>query len=237
MRPSLFISDLHLHETRPKTSAAFFRFLSSEARSAASLYILGDLFDYWVGDDQLDHDVLSRHVNAALRELSDAGVKLFFMRGNRDFLIGERFAAEAGLTLLDDPTVASFGDKEVILMHGDTLCTDDTAYQQFRRQSRDPVWQANILSRSYVERLALAATIRERSNTEKATKAEDIMDVSRSSVEAVFRQYGYADLIHGHTHRPATHTHEVDGILCHRRVLADWHNSAQSFSLVAGKSN
>ena len=227
MHPSLFISDLHLHQTRPETSAAFFHFLLTEAKQAKALYILGDLFEYWVGDDQLDHDAFSRQVCDALRSLSDHGIKVFFMHGNRDFLIGDRFASEAKLTILTDPTQIRLGEKSVLLLHGDTLCTDDHAYQQFRRQARDPAWQAGILAKPYNERVALAASIRERSDTEKATKASDIMDVSSATVEAVFRQYSYIDIIHGHTHRPATHVHMVDGHPCARQVLADWHTQAE----------
>jgi UDP-2,3-diacylglucosamine hydrolase len=231
MHPSLFISDLHLHQTRPETSAAFFHFLRTEAIHAKALYILGDLFEYWVGDDQLDHDTLSRTVCDAIHTLSDTGVEVFFMHGNRDFLIGDRFATEAKLTILTDPTQIRIGNKSLLLLHGDTLCTDDHAYQQFRRQARDPAWQAGILAKPYDERVALAASIRERSDTEKATKAADIMDVSSGTVEAVFRQYGYIEMIHGHTHRPATHVHMVDGHECARQVLADWHTHAEFVSI------
>jgi len=234
MSPTLFISDLHLHQTRPATSAAFFRFLESDASAAAALYILGDLFEYWVGDDQLDHDELSQQVCHAIRTLSDGGVPVFFMHGNRDFLIGQRFAAAANLTILSDPTTIIVGDRPILLMHGDTLCTDDHAYQQFRRQARDPNWQSTILAKPYAERVALAKSIRERSDTEKATKPEDIMDVSMPTVEAVFRDNGYVDLIHGHTHRPATHIHIVDGRGCLRAVLADW--CAHPESLAIGPS-
>ena len=227
MRPSLFISDLHLHQTRPAASAAFFHFLLTEANRAKALFILGDLFEYWVGDDQLDHDHLSRTVCDSIRTLSDAGVEVFFMHGNRDFLIGERFATEAKLTILTDPTQIRHGEQSLLLLHGDTLCTDDLAYPQFRRQARDPAWQAGILAKPYDERVALAASIRERSDTEKATKAAGIMDVSLATVEQVFRTHGYIDMIHGHTHRPATHVHMVDGHQCTRLVLSDWQTQAE----------
>jgi len=191
MRPSLFISDLHLHQTRPEISAAFFHFLSNEAAQAGALYILGDLFEFWVGDDQLDRDRFSRKVCDAIRILSDRGVNVFFTHGNRDFLIGERFATEAKLTILTDPTQIRLGENSLLLLHGDTLCTDDLAYQQFRRQTRD------------------------------------IMDVSLATVEQVFRTHGYIDMIHGHTHRPATHVHTVDGHQCTRLVLSDWQTQAE----------
>ena len=148
------------------------------------------------------------------------------LHGNRDFLIGQRFAAAANLTILSDPAVILIGDRSILLMHGDTLCTDDLAYQQFRRQARDPNWQREILAKPYAERVALAKSIRERSDTEKASKPEDIMDVSPAAVDAAFREHGYIEMIHGHTHRPATHVLNVDGHRCVRRVLADWHEQA-----------
>ncbi len=231
MTHALFISDLHLHATRPLTTAAFFRFLEEDARTAAQLLILGDLFEFWVGDDQLEHDPLAADVAARLAALAKSGTTIFFMHGNRDFLIGERFAAAAQLTLLPDPTTVNLGGKPLLLLHGDTLCTDDVAYQQFRKQARDPAWQASILAKPYAERVALAQAIRERSNTEKATKAEDIMDVTPATVDATFRAHGYIDMIHGHTHRPATHQHAVDGRICNRTVLADWHDAAQVLRL------
>jgi UDP-2,3-diacylglucosamine hydrolase len=230
---ALIISDLHLHETRPETSAAFFHFCIHEAENAQALYILGDLFEFWVGDDQLDHNAFSVEVCGALKAVADKGTAIYFMRGNRDFLIGSRFAKEAGLTLLDDPTTVSIGNKSYLLMHGDTLCTDDIAYQQFRRQARDPAWQAAVLAKPYAERVAFAHAIRERSTTEKATKALDIMDVTLATVEATFRANGYIDIIHGHTHRPMVHTHLIDGHACTRTVLADWHDTAMPLALSA----
>lgn len=230
MGKTLFISDLHLHETRPQTTAAFFHFLEHEARHAAALYILGDLFEYWVGDDQLDYDTLSIEVSRALARLAEFHVPVFLMHGNRDFLIGLRFASAAKLSLLTDPTKISVAGKEFLLLHGDTLCTDDLNYQTFRAMARDPSWQASILAKSYAERLALAQMIRERSDTEKAAKPEDITDVTIKTVENVFRQHGYIEMIHGHTHRPARHTHVVDGHTCIRNVLADWHDKAEAFT-------
>ena len=231
MRSTLFISDLHLHATRPATTAAFFRFMNDDTTSASALYILGDLFEYWVGDDQLDHDPLARDVANALKKRANEGVSIFFMRGNRDFLIGNRFAEAAGLTLLDDPTVIDVDGKPWLLLHGDTLCTDDVDYQKFRLQARDPAWQAEFLAKTYDTRVDIAKNIRARSTTEKAAKPEDIMDVSTTAVEACFRQHGYIDMIHGHTHRPARHVHVVDGKECVRQVLADWHDEAKLFSL------
>jgi UDP-2,3-diacylglucosamine hydrolase len=231
MTHALFISDLHLHATRPLTTAAFFRFLADEAPLAQRLYILGDLFEFWVGDDQLDHDPLARDVATRLDTLAAQGTQIYFMHGNRDFLIGTRFASASRLTLLADPTIVEIGDQRLLLLHGDTLCTDDVAYQQFRKQARDPAWQASILAKPYAERVALAQAIRERSTTEKATKPEDIMDVTPATVEATFRAHDYINMIHGHTHRPAVHEHQVDGRVCTRTVLSDWDNPIQSLAV------
>ncbi|MBI3716194.1 MAG: UDP-2,3-diacylglucosamine diphosphatase [Betaproteobacteria bacterium] len=231
MSPTLFISDLHLHESRPAINDFFSRFLHEQARHATALYILGDLFEYWVGDDQLDHDPLARRVADELRQVADAGIKIFFMHGNRDFLIGERFAAEAGLTILADPTLITVDGQRLLLLHGDTLCTDDVAYQQFRRQARDPQWQQAVLARPYPDRVQFAQSLRMRSDAEKSGKAEDIMDVSPATVEAVFREYGYPTMIHGHTHRPARHEHVVDGHQCIRWVLADWYKESSSLEI------
>ncbi len=227
LRPTLFVSDLHLCESRPELSKLFFDFLKNTATAVDALYILGDLFEVWLGDDQLDHDPLARQVADALRTLTSSGVTTFFMRGNRDFLIGERFAREAGLTLLNDPTLITLNNQRCLLLHGDTLCTDDVAYQTFRTQARDPAWQAAVLAKKYAERAQLSAKIRMQSNIEKSLKPEDIMDVSQMSVEQVFRQWNYPLMIHGHTHRPATHLRLVDGVECTRIVLADWRDSAE----------
>lgn len=223
MRPTLFISDLHLCDARTDINALFFRFLNDVAANAQSLYILGDLFEYWVGDDQLDHDPLARSVCEGLHVLSSHGVTLYFMHGNRDFLIGERFASEAGLKLLTDPTEISIGYTRLLLLHGDTLCTDDVAYQRFRSQTRTKQWQTDVLAKTYAERTALASAIRMQSDSAKSDKLEEIMDVARGTVEAVFRQYQYPVMIHGHTHRPAHHRPTIDGVNCERWVLQDWY--------------
>lgn len=230
MPSTLFISDLHLAATRPLVTRHFTAFLAHDARRAAALYILGDLFDYWVGDDQLDHDPLAREVADALKQLS-LHVPVFLMHGNRDFLIGARFAREAGITLLSDPATVEINGQRVLLLHGDTLCTGDTAYQQFRTQARDPAWQRALLGKSYAERLRFAQEARMRSTAEKSLKAEDIMDVTPAAVTDAFRQHDVRLMIHGHTHRPDTHTHEVDGKRCTRWVLADWHDKAECRTL------
>ena len=225
MRPTLFISDLHLAATRPEVTALFVDFLATRARHAAALYILGDLFDYWLGDDQLDHDPLAREIATALQTLS-LQVPIFFLHGNRDFLIGARFAHEAGLSLLPDPSVVEINGQRVLLLHGDTLCTEDVPYQQFRREARDPAWQRAFLAKPYAERARFAVAARAQSSAEKSLKAEYIMDVTASAVTDAFRTHAVTHMIHGHTHRPHTHAHEADGTPCVRWVLADWHDVA-----------
>ena len=218
---TLFISDLHLDPARPEITAQTLELLGSEARGAEALYILGDLFEAWVGDD--DPEPEKRRVIAALKGLTDAGLPCFFMRGNRDFLVGEGFAADTGCRLLEDPTVVEIHGTPVLLMHGDTLCTDDLEYQAFRQTVRDPRWQAAMLARPLEERLALARQLREQSAASMAGKAEQIMDVSQGAVEAAMREHGVFTLLHGHTHRPAIHRFEVDGREAVRIVLGDWY--------------
>ena len=234
MRTTLFISDLHLSEARPSVNTLFFRFLETAAPEAETLYILGDLFDYWVGDDQLDHDVMGREVAAALKRVSSSGTKIFLMHGNRDFLIGARFAEAAGLALLGDPTSIELNSQRLLLLHGDTLCTDDITYQRFRLQARDPAWQREILAKPYAARQALAVSIRMQSDSEKSGKADEIMDVTQSSVDAMFRNHHYPTIIHGHTHRPATHQYNVDGHHCQRWVTADWHERGEFLQAADG---
>lgn len=231
MSSTLFISDLHLAYERPEINSLFFRFLNDTAHGADALYILGDLFEYWVGDDQLDHDLLARSVTDSIRRLSDAGTRVYFMHGNRDFLIGERFAHEAGLTILPDPTLIELYGQQVLLMHGDTLCTDDVAYQKFRAQTRTTEWKNTTLAKPYESRQQLAQSIRTQSDSEKNQKPEEIMDVTEATVEDAFRQYHYPLMIHGHTHRPATHRLSVDGHACERWVLADWHGRGECLAV------
>jgi UDP-2,3-diacylglucosamine hydrolase len=219
---NLFISDLHLADEHPAISALFFRFVNEIALGAQQLFILGDLFEYWVGDDQLDHDPLARDVAKALAGLAASGVRIFFMRGNRDFLVGERFAETCGLTLLDDPHAMKLHDKRVLLMHGDSLCTDDVAYQQFRALTRSESWQRETLAKPYAERHALARAIRSQSDTAKSQKSNEIMDVTQATVDETFRRFQFPTIIHGHTHRPARHLRNIDGHETIRWVLPDW---------------
>jgi UDP-2,3-diacylglucosamine hydrolase len=220
---SIFVSDLHLCPTRPAINRIFFDFLRGAAAQAEALYILGDLFEYWAGDD--DDDPFNASVVAALRELADRGVALHLMHGNRDFLIGDRFAAACRATLLPDPTLIDLYGTPTLLMHGDTLCSDDVGYQQFRAKVRAPQWQENFLAQPLATRKQIIAGLRAENAEEKKLKTEAIMDVTPSTVEAVLRELGYPRLIHGHTHRPALHQHTVDGRRCERWVLADWYTS------------
>jgi UDP-2,3-diacylglucosamine hydrolase len=218
---ALFISDLHLCEERPATTRAFFAFLAGPGREARALYILGDLFEYWVGDDDAEAPFNER-VTAALAALAATGVKVYLLVGNRDFLIGEAFAQRAGLHLLADPTLIELGEQPALLTHGDLLCTDDRAYQEYRAQVRDPAWQRAFLERPLAERKHIVEELRRRSEAAKRDKGTDIMDVNAGAVEALLREWDYPALIHGHTHRPGHHVHEADGHACERWVLSDW---------------
>lgn len=221
----LFVSDLHLSAQTPELNALFLKFLGGRARAAEALYILGDLFEYWVGDDDLD-DPGHVAIVSALRELDTAGVAVSVMRGNRDFLLGDGFAAASGARLLSDPYILSTPEWQFVLAHGDALCTDDREYQSFRTQSRNPEWQSAFLQKPLAERHAIARALREKSEAGKADRAgraDYLMDVNAGATEDFLREHGYATFIHGHTHRPATHDHIVDGIHVERWVLADWH--------------
>jgi len=222
----LFVSDLHLSAQAPGVTRLFLDFLAGRARAAAELYVLGDLFEAWPGDDCIDDpdDRYNAGIVAALRELSDAGVALSVMRGNRDFLLGDDFATRSGARLLPDPYVLSLPAWQFVLAHGDRLCTDDREYQTFRLQVRDPAWRAAFLAKPLAERKAIAAALRQQSENSKRDKAQYQMDLNAGATEDFLREHGYATFIHGHTHRPATHDHIVDGIHVERWVLADWHD-------------
>ncbi|MFO1205266.1 MAG: UDP-2,3-diacylglucosamine diphosphatase [Burkholderiales bacterium] len=217
-----FISDLHLCRERPEINALFFRFLRERVPGSDALYILGDLFEYWAGDDDLG-DPLHAGIGDALRQTSDSGVPLYFMHGNRDFLVGDKFARATGVALLRDPTVVDLYGTPTLLMHGDTLCTDDVKYQAFRAQVRDPAWQRDFLSKPLAVRKAIIENVREQSAREMKEKPPEIMDVNADTVVEAFLQSGCLRIIHGHTHRPAHHVHEVDGKSCERWVLTDWY--------------
>lgn len=222
MPHTLFISDLHLTAERPQTNQQFFDFLSTAAPEADALYILGDLFEYWVGDDD-GEDPLNASVSDALAQLGRSGVRVYFLHGNRDFLVGQTFAARSGVQLIADPTVVDLYGVRTLLMHGDTLCTDDVEYQKARAQFRDPQMQAKLLQLPLAVRHQQARQLRAQSEANKAGKTAEIMDVSLATVEQVLREQNFPRLIHGHTHRPARHQHIVDGRRCERWVLSDWY--------------
>ena len=225
---TLFISDLHLDPERPEVTRLFGDFIDGEARGADALYILGDLFEAWVGDD--DPAEIGAFVAGKLRGLSDAGVPVFFQHGNRDFLVGHDFARRAGAGLLPESAVVMLYGRPVLLMHGDSLCTDDVGYQAFRAQTRDPAWRAGFLAQPLAARLAFAAQARAASQQrQQALKQDDraqfetVTDVSPATVHATLARYGIDTLIHGHTHRPAIHKLDIDGHPARRVVLGDWY--------------
>jgi len=223
---TLFISDLHLSGERPEISERFFEFLRTQASRAAALYVLGDLFEYWIGDDELDAaggDPLARRVADALGELSRRGVGVAFMHGNRDFLVARRFCDASGARLLADPAVEKVAGVRTLLMHGDTLCTDDHDYQAWRSTARSHAWQQEFLAKPLAERRSTLQALRERSKEVVGAKPAEIMDVSDAAVLEALRLHGLTRLVHGHTHRPARHVLEVDGQRCERWVLPDWY--------------
>ena len=221
---TLFISDLHLCPSRPHITRIFHEFLAGPAQQADSLYILGDLFEYWAGDDDLD-DPFNAINCAALRALSDSGVPVFFMAGNRDFLAGEGFAHAAGLSLLPEPAVVDIHGEPTLLMHGDTLCIDDDAYQAFRAEVRSPDWQQAFLALPLTRRKSQIELLRRESEAQKLIKTAQIMDVNPDAVLQALTLHQCTRLIHGHTHRPARHDHVAGGKHCERRVLPDWYET------------
>ncbi len=219
---TLFISDLHLDPERPAITELFGRFVDEEARRADALYILGDLFEAWVGDD--DPSETGAFVAGRLRALRDSGVPVHFIRGNRDFLLGDAYARRAGMEILPDPAVVVLDGKPALLMHGDLLCSDDTAYQAFRAQTRDPAWQAQFLAQPLAARLAFAQQARAASQAHQSGlqaqgAMEAITDAAPATVEETFARYGIDRIIHGHTHRPKVH----DTAGGTRIVLGDWY--------------
>ncbi len=223
LRRTLFISDLHLDPSRAAVVAQFERFLGEVAPGADALYILGDLFEYWVGDDGLALP-FPRRIAARLHETA-ARVPVRFMHGNRDFLAGARFARESGAQLISDPSVVDLYGTKALLLHGDTLCTDDARYQAFRTRVRDPAWQETTLALPIAERLVLANRMRAESEGTKQASPSDIMDVSEEAVARAFTDSGCEVMIHGHTHRPARHLYRVGGRERVRWVLPDWYES------------
>jgi UDP-2,3-diacylglucosamine hydrolase len=220
---TLFISDLHLCAARPAVTRLFLDFLEREASRARALYILGDLFEYWIGDEAADTDEF-RSTIQGMHALTGRGVPLYVMHGNRDFLMGERFSHASGAKLIADPTVVDLYGERTLLMHGDSLCTLDVEHMKFREMVRDASWQKNFLAQPLSEREAIARQYREMSKSAMAMKAADIMDVEQRTVETVMRQNGVQRLIHGHTHRPAEHAFTLQGKPATRTVLGDWYD-------------
>ncbi len=221
---TLFISDLHLCPSRPHINRLFLDFLAGPAQQAEALYMLGDLFEYWAGDDDLD-DPFNASICAALQELSKSGVPVFFMAGNRDFLAGEGFARAAGLALLPEPVALDLYGTATLLMHGDTLCTDDDAYQAFRAEVRSPDWQQDFLALPLPRRKSQIEALRRESEAQKCIKPSQIMDVNAAAVLQALTLHRCDRLIHGHTHRPARHELVLEGRPCERWVLQDWYET------------
>ena len=219
----LFISDLHLSPQTPQIAHHFLALLTQQTPQISALYILGDLFEYWLGDDSIAQP--HQPIINAIKQVSQQ-VPVYFMHGNRDFLIGEEFARQTGCEILNDPTVIDLYGTPTLLMHGDLLCTDDHDYMQFREQVRNPQWQAHFLSLSMDQRINLAKQARDASNTSAKQKTMEIMDTNQSTVEKYMRQYAVNQLIHGHTHRPALHQFNLDGKPAKRIVLGDWGEEA-----------
>ncbi|WP_043447939.1 UDP-2,3-diacylglucosamine diphosphatase [Halotalea alkalilenta] len=217
---TLFIADLHLSPEHPELTQALFDYLDYRAAGAHALYILGDLFDYWIGDDAIGE--FERSVADKLAEYAGKGTQLYLMHGNRDFLLGQDFATAAGAELIEDPSLIMLGDVPLLLMHGDSLCTDDQEYMAFRAMVRDPQWQRSVLALPIAERLRMAAQLRERSGASNSNKSAEIMDVNPGAVERIMRQCQVRTLIQGHTHRPDVHEFLIDDEVVRRYVVGDW---------------
>jgi UDP-2,3-diacylglucosamine hydrolase len=221
---ALFISDLHLSEERPAANERFIDFLEGRARRAEALYILGDFFEYWIGDDDLE-EPFNAVIAGLLRGVTRGGVPAYVMHGNRDFLLGERFCAATGAQLLADPTVHEVAGVKTLLMHGDTLCTDDEDYQAWRRTARSSAWQRDFLARSRPERRSMILGLRDKSKAVVQAKPAEIMDVNPAAVADAMRRHGVSRLVHGHTHRPGRHKLELEGRAAERWVLPDWYGA------------
>lgn len=231
----IFISDLHLDATRPETTEQFYQLLSNDCQSIDALYILGDLYEAWIGDD--DDCALAIETQKALVACSASGTKIFIQRGNRDFLLGARFAQTIGAQLLPDYAVIHCAGEPTLLMHGDLLCTQDVAYLQFRAQVHNPLWQQQMLSQSLAARRAFAEQARQSSQMhqdqlKQKQQLETITDVTPEAVIETMQQYGIRRLIHGHTHRPARHALEINGQSAERIVLGDWYQQASSLVVI-----
>jgi UDP-2,3-diacylglucosamine hydrolase len=229
----LFVSDLHLDALTPAANQQFLEFLHGQGRAAHALYILGDLFEAWIGDD--DPDPAAAQICAALRSLTATGVACFALHGNRDFLLGDAFSRRTGVQLLPDPVVADFGDERVLLTHGDALCIDDRAYQELRSMVRRPEWQRRYLALPRPTRALLAGAARRGSRAHTARTVADVMDVNGAAVQAAYRATGVRRIIHGHTHRPARHEGFLDGEPVERLVLGAWYEQGSYLVRTGGQ--
>ncbi len=231
MAHSLLISDLHLCAKQPDITQLFLHFMQHTAPNAEALYVLGDLFESWAGDDDLA-DPAHQQITRALRTLTASGTQLFIMHGNRDFLMADKLATACHATLLPDPTLINLYGTPTLLTHGDTLCTGDADYQSYRSQVHEPAWQQQFLSQPLTQRKAIIEQLRARSENEKQHKSSGLMDVNDTAVSNLLREHNYPRLIHGHTHRLKRHLHTVDGHNCERWVLGDWHETGNSLRCV-----
>ena len=218
---TLFLSDIHVSDECPEISEHLEEFLLEEGSKADTIFVLGDLFEYWLGDD--DPNPLFKEIKQLFKKLSDKNISIFFIHGNRDFLIGESFAEETGCHILDDPHVIDLYDKKVLISHGDIFCTDDKEYQLFRNQTRDPAWKESILSKSLSFREEFAKKARLESSKHTNSKKNEIMDVNKDEILKMYEKYNVEIIIHGHTHRPAIHDIFFNGKNCQRIVLGDWY--------------
>jgi UDP-2,3-diacylglucosamine hydrolase len=234
VKPTLFISDLHLTEERPEANEQFIDFVEGKAQGASALYVLGDFFEYWIGDDDLE-EPFNAVIAGFLRRLTAGGVRLYLMHGNRDFLLGARFCEATGGEILADPTVHDIAGTRTLLVHGDTLCTDDLDYQNWRRTARSERWQREFLARPRAERRRLILGLREKSKAVVQEKPAEIMDVNDAAVADAMRAHGVSRLIHGHTHRPGRHGLTVEGGPAERWVLPDWYGRGGYLEVGPGK--
>jgi UDP-2,3-diacylglucosamine hydrolase len=230
---ALFVSDLHLSEERAAANERFIDFVEGRARSADALYILGDFFEYWIGDDDLEA-AFNAVIAGLLQSLTSQGLPVYLMHGNRDFLIGDAFCRATGAVLLADPSVVEIEGEKTLLAHGDTLCTDDHDYQAWRRVARSADWQQEFLAKPREERRRMIVGLREKSKTVIQAKPADIMDVNAGAVVDALRTAGVRRLVHGHTHRPGRHAHTVDGRPCERWVLPDWYGPGGYLEIASG---
>lgn len=233
MTHTLFISDLHLGANRQHITQLFTHFVQHIAPKAEALYVLGDLFESWAGDDDLD-DPFHQQITCLLRVLADSGTRLYIMHGNRDFLMAEKLAEACRASLLGDPALLDLYGTPTLLTHGDTLCTEDADYQSYRRQVHEPAWQQQFLAQPLAQRKTLIEQLRSHSENEKRHKSGELMDVNDAAVADLLREHGYPRLIHGHTHRLMRHRHAVDNRDCERWVLGDWLETGNALRCNAG---